>query len=534
MSSRICVKNIGKDCNEQQLRDTFSKKGEVTDVKVLKKSKNGVSRNFAFIGFRTELQAQEAIKYFNNTFIGLSRISVEMARKLDDASLKEKREKFQQKNNSPSTSPKQLTNKKPAPAQKETPVQEKKPVIGKNKQAFLDVTKKTSSTMAEKSEALHPVVDEPEEPEEPVVKKSTNHSDSEDGSDNDDDESMVDLDDLLLQQRLSSAKSKTTNNNVSTTVVEEKPSQKKLTDLDFLRSKMQKAFSDSEDEEDEDDEQEEADHSKSTKSKAEKETKNERIDEKLASENEEENDVMEVDEEETPGEGKNNEEDTEIDEHRIFIKNIPYSCTEDELRELGQKYGKVSEVHIPIDSTSRRNKGIGFITFLFPSDAQRALDTLHGSSFQGRVMYITAAKKLKEKEISVINVGKDGRPLSSFQQKKEEERRKLLHVKEGWNASYVRSDAVIDNLAERYNVAKSTLLDTELKGGDIAVRLAVAETQIIQENKAFFSSHGVNLDILESANSKNNQSTQRSSTTLLIKNLPPETDVDELESMFTR
>eukprot|EP01040_Poterioochromonas_malhamensis_P007145 gene7145-7716_t len=353
MSSRICVKNIGKNCNEQQLRDTFSKKGEVTDVKVLKKSKNGVSRNFAFIGFRTELQAQEAIKYFNNTFIGLSRISVEMARKLDDASLKEKREKFQQKNNSPSTSPKQLTNKKPAPAQKETPVQEKKPVIGKNKQAFLDVTKKTSSTMAEKSEALHPVVDEPEEPEEPVVKKSTNHSDN----------------------------------------------------------------------------------------------------------------------------------------------------------------------------------------------AQRALDTLHGSSFQGRVMYITAAKKLKEKEISVINVGKDGRPLSSFQQKKEEERRKLLHVKEGWNASYVRSDAVIDNLAERYNVAKSTLLDTELKGGDIAVRLAVAETQIIQENKAFFSSHGLDvkpsdkrittLPTTFSLQELQKMQANKQPPKLIVRNVAFQASKEEIRNLFT-
>ncbi len=41
-----------------------------------------------------------------------------------------------------------------------------------------------------------------------------------------------------------------------------------------------------------------------------------------------------------------------------------------------------------------------------------------------------------------------GRKLSSFQQKKEEERRKMANKKEGWNSSYVRSDAVIDSLAE--------------------------------------------------------------------------------------
>jgi RNA recognition motif-containing protein len=63
--------------------------------------------------------------------------------------------------------------------------------------------------------------------------------------------------------------------------------------------------------------------------------------------------------------------------------------------------------------------------------------------------------------------------------------------------------------------------------------MAIAETQVIQENKEYFASHGVDLDALESANSKDKAS-ERSTTTLLIKNLPPDTDPDELESMFAR
>ena len=121
--SRICVKNIGKNCSEQQLREIFAQKGEITDVKIVRNHKNGLSRNFAFIGFliveswwltkisvtyrhntdtdgklyktfdfQNELQVGEAIRYFNYTFIGLSRIIVDAPRKLDDPALKEKKE----------------------------------------------------------------------------------------------------------------------------------------------------------------------------------------------------------------------------------------------------------------------------------------------------------------------------------------------------------------------------------------------------------------------------------------------------------
>ena len=58
-------------------------------------------------------------------------------------------------------------------------------------------------------------------------------------------------------------------------------------------------------------------------------------------------------------------------------------------------------------------------------------------------IYIKALES-EAKPVTVIA----GRKLSSFQQKKEEERRKMANKKEGWNASYVRSDAVIDSLAE--------------------------------------------------------------------------------------
>jgi len=83
MSSRLCVKNLPKGADERRLREVFSRKGEVTDAKVIR-TKDGKSRQFAFIGFRTNEEAEEALKYFNNTYIDTCKITCEVARKIGD------------------------------------------------------------------------------------------------------------------------------------------------------------------------------------------------------------------------------------------------------------------------------------------------------------------------------------------------------------------------------------------------------------------------------------------------------------------
>jgi multiple RNA-binding domain-containing protein 1 len=96
----------------------------------------------------------------------------------------------------------------------------------------------------------------------------------------------------------------------------------------------------------------------------------------------------------------------------------------------------------------------------------------------------------------------------------------------------------------RYGIARGEILDTDgAGGGELAVRLAIGETQIIQENKDYFSAHGVDIDVLESSLSqskstdkKKSTSTpiERSTTTLLIKNLPHDVKSEEIQEMFSR
>lgn len=60
---------------EEKLRNTFASRGDVTDIQ-LKFTKGGVFRKFAFIGFKTEVEAQNAVDFFNKSYVDSSRIQV--------------------------------------------------------------------------------------------------------------------------------------------------------------------------------------------------------------------------------------------------------------------------------------------------------------------------------------------------------------------------------------------------------------------------------------------------------------------------
>ncbi|CAH2078516.1 unnamed protein product, partial [Thlaspi arvense] len=79
--SRIIVKDLPKHVTEAELRDHFSPKGEITDAKLIR-LKEGKSRQFAFIGFRSDHEAQDAVKSLNKSYLGASRIVVEIAHKV--------------------------------------------------------------------------------------------------------------------------------------------------------------------------------------------------------------------------------------------------------------------------------------------------------------------------------------------------------------------------------------------------------------------------------------------------------------------
>jgi multiple RNA-binding domain-containing protein 1 len=74
-SSRIFVKNLPPNINEADFRKHFATKGrEITDIKLIAK------RRIGYVGYKTPADAAKAVKYFNRSYIRMSRISVEVAR----------------------------------------------------------------------------------------------------------------------------------------------------------------------------------------------------------------------------------------------------------------------------------------------------------------------------------------------------------------------------------------------------------------------------------------------------------------------
>lgn len=75
---RIFVKNLPESTTENEIKNFFNKKGEVTDVYLVKNSKN-IFRRICFVGFKTEQEALESQSYFNCTYFKNHKITVELA-----------------------------------------------------------------------------------------------------------------------------------------------------------------------------------------------------------------------------------------------------------------------------------------------------------------------------------------------------------------------------------------------------------------------------------------------------------------------
>ena len=80
----------------------------------------------------------------------------------------------------------------------------------------------------------------------------------------------------------------------------------------------------------------------------------------------------------------------------IYVANIPWKASEEELRNLFAEYGEVSSAKIVIDKFTQRSRGFGFIEMRDDSAGKNAIDNLNGADFMGKNLVVNEARPRTE------------------------------------------------------------------------------------------------------------------------------------------
>lgn len=81
----------------------------------------------------------------------------------------------------------------------------------------------------------------------------------------------------------------------------------------------------------------------------------------------------------------------------IYVGNLPYDTTGDDLVELFQQYGTVTSGQVIIDKFSGRSRGFGFVEMSQDEEAQAAVAALNGTPYGGRPLTVNEARPREER-----------------------------------------------------------------------------------------------------------------------------------------
>ncbi|KAH8904238.1 polyadenylate binding protein [Coniochaeta sp. PMI_546] len=82
----------------------------------------------------------------------------------------------------------------------------------------------------------------------------------------------------------------------------------------------------------------------------------------------------------------------------VYVKNIAPDVTDDEFRELFEKFGEVTSSSIARDNETGKSRGFGFVNFTTHEAASKAVEDLNGNDFHGQELYVGRAQKKHERE----------------------------------------------------------------------------------------------------------------------------------------
>lgn len=85
-------------------------------------------------------------------------------------------------------------------------------------------------------------------------------------------------------------------------------------------------------------------------------------------------------------------------EKKLYVGNISFKATEEDIRELFSRSGEVETVKIITDAHTGNPKGFGFVEMANQEDAKKAIDDLNGTTFMERSITVAEAKPQQPRE----------------------------------------------------------------------------------------------------------------------------------------
>jgi RNA recognition motif-containing protein len=84
-------------------------------------------------------------------------------------------------------------------------------------------------------------------------------------------------------------------------------------------------------------------------------------------------------------------------ELKIYVGNLSFGASEDDLKKLFSEAGTVQSVKIVTDPYSGRSRGFGFVEMASNSDAEKAISLINGKTFMERTLIVSEARPQKKR-----------------------------------------------------------------------------------------------------------------------------------------
>jgi RNA recognition motif-containing protein len=82
---------------------------------------------------------------------------------------------------------------------------------------------------------------------------------------------------------------------------------------------------------------------------------------------------------------------------RLYVGNLSFDATEDDVRSAFSAFGEVSSVHMVTDRDTGRPRGFGFVEMADSDAADQAIENLNGSQLSGRALTVNEARPRPER-----------------------------------------------------------------------------------------------------------------------------------------